>query len=245
MLAIETACVSASAALWEGDIRAGIETVTEAHCGERGRTSIELFPAIDRLLVERAWTVADLGGMALSIGPGSFTGLRIGISLVKGLARARRMPIAAIGTLDALARASGCRGTVAACLDAKRGEIFARLFRCETDVPEPLTEEGVFHPGDWAAASRVEGPIWCVGDGAALYRAALSDAWGGRAQFVDAVAMTPAAAVARLGARRLDASQDTPADALLPRYLRRSTAEDHFERGMVGRRRRAMLEGLR
>ena len=162
LLAIETATEWASVALWDdrrpliGAVqhpsRPGV--VGEARCEERGRTSRELFPAIDRLLSERGWRVADLDGLALSIGPGSFTGLRIGVSAVKGLVGARVVPVAAVGTLDAVAVASGCSGLVAACLDAKRGEMFGRLFRCAEGVLDPVTDEVLAPQTSLARASR-------------------------------------------------------------------------------------------
>ncbi len=240
ILAIDTATAHASAALWDdrsGDLR-------EAECSERGRTSRELFPAIDRLLSDVGWRVADLDGLALSIGPGSFTGLRIGVSLVKGLVGARSMPIAAIGTLDAVAAAWGIEGLVAVCLDAKRGEIYARLFRLEAGgVPDSLTHEVVVSPVEWAESLELDEAVWCVGDGALLYQDQLSAALGGRGRFPRRATRMTAGAVAELGARRLAAGAATPVAELLPRYLRRATAEVNWELGLVGSRRRLVLGG--
>jgi tRNA threonylcarbamoyladenosine biosynthesis protein TsaB len=240
ILAIDTATAHASAAVWDdqsGDLR-------EAECSERGRTSRELFPAIDRLLSEVGWRVADLDGLALSIGPGSFTGLRIGVSLVKGLVGARGVPIAAIGTLDAVAAAWGVEGLVAACLDAKRGEIYARLFRHGTGgIPDPLTDEVVATPVEWAESLGDGAAVWCVGDGAILHQERLSAALGARGRFPGRATRVTAGAIAELGARHLAAGETTPVAELLPRYLRRATAEVNWELGLVGSRRRLVLGG--
>lgn len=249
LLAIETATEWASVALWDDQRPSRPGVVGEARCEERGRASRELFPAIDRLLSERGWRVADLDGLALSIGPGSFTGLRIGVSTVKGLVGARAMPVAAVGTLDAVAVASGCSGLVAACLDAKRGEIFVRLFRCverhqnvaAEGVLDPVTDEVLAPPSAWAASLPGDEAVWCVGDGAVLHRDGLAEALGARGRFGSSPAMTIAAAVAVLGARRLASGDATPVAELMPRYLRRVAAEVNLERGLVGSRRRLVL----
>jgi tRNA threonylcarbamoyladenosine biosynthesis protein TsaB len=241
LLAIETATEWASVALWDDRRPPRPGVVGEARCEERGRTSRELFPAIDRLLSERGWRVADLDGLALSIGPGSFTGLRIGVSAVKGLVGARVVPVAAVGTLDAVAVASGCSGLVAACLDAKRGEMFGRLFRCAEGVLDPVTDEVLAPPSAWAASLPGDEAVWCVGDGALLHRDGLAGALGARGRFGASPAMTIAAAVAALGARRLASGDATPVAELVPRYFRRAAAEVNLERGLVGSRRRLVL----
>ena len=89
-----------------------------------------LLPAIDVLLRRAGVGVAELAGFAIGIGPGSFTGLRIGVATLKGLAFGSDTPVAAISTLAALARAAGaCEEPVVALLDARRGEVYGAAFR--------------------------------------------------------------------------------------------------------------------
>lgn len=240
LLAIDTALDEASVAVWEGDDPA-TGSITDAVCSERAAASRELLPAIDRLLAGRGWAVAQLDGVAVTIGPGSFTGLRIGVSLVKGLVSARRVPVAAIGTLDAVALASGCTGHVAAILDARRGECYVRLFAIENGVITPRSEELLIAPEAWAASLTIDGPLWCVGAGAMRHADALRAGLGARATILHHPVMTAASAALRLGARALASGQATPPEALLPRYVRRSDAEANLERGVVGSRRRRML----
>lgn len=236
-MAIETATEPISVAVWD---QTGVRG--EATCLAHGQASRELFPAIHRLLVEQGWTVEDLDGLAVSIGPGSFTGLRVGVSTIKGLCGARAIPVAAVGTLDALARASGCAGRVAACLDAQRGQIYARVFECDGgNELRPLTDEVLAEPAGWAASLPDGVVVWLVGSGATTNREALSDALGARARFASRMSMSPAASVAILGAHRLAQDEATPVSELLPRYIKPSTADVNWKLGLVGSRLRRVL----
>jgi len=92
--------------------------------------SERLLAAVDRVLADARWTPRDLEGLAVSIGPGSFTGLRIGVSTVKGLGWALGLPIAAVPTLDAMAATVPWAALpVCPVLDARRGEVYASLYR--------------------------------------------------------------------------------------------------------------------
>ena len=241
LLAIDAALDDASVAAWEGDGEPAAGSVSEAVCTERAAASRELLPAIDRLLALRGWSISDLDGVVLTLGPGSFTGLRIGVSLVKGLMSARPMRVAAVGTLDAVAVASGRAGSVAAVLDARRGEVYVRLFRCERGGAEPYGDETLSPPDVWAALLPGDADVSCVGPGAVHHADALQTALGSRVTIAQEPVMTVAAAALHLGVRRLASGQDTPTEELLPRYVRRSTAEANLERGVLGSRRRRML----
>jgi len=241
LLAIDSALDDVSAAVWEGDGEPAAGSVSEALCTEPTAASRELLPAIDRLLALRNWSFADLDGVVLTLGPGSFTGLRIGVSLVKGLMSARQIRVSAVGTLDAVAVASGRSGRVGAVLDARRGEVYARLFRCEQGGAEPFGDEALSAPDAWAALLPEDAGVCCVGPGAVRHAEALQAALGSRVTIAREPVMTVAAAALHLGARRLASGQDTPTETLLPRYVRRSTAEANLERGVMGSRRRRLL----
>jgi tRNA threonylcarbamoyladenosine biosynthesis protein TsaB len=240
-LAIDTSLDAVSAAVWEGEGMPAHGTVSEVVCAERGAGSRDLLPAIDRLLAGRGWSVSNLDAVAVAIGPGSFTGLRIGVSLVKGLAAARRLRVVAVGTLDAVAAASGRSGLVAALVDAGRGEVYARLFDCRDGGVTPIGDESLALPEAWAATLSGDTPVCCVGSGTVRHADALRAALGPRAAILADLAMSVAAGALRLGVPRLLAGEHTPVGELLPRYLRRSTAETNWERGVVGSRRRKLL----
>src|SRR5437016_12759737 len=98
VLAVETSTLAGGVALLDGD-----RLVGEYLLDVRATHSERLMPAIDRLLADAGWAPGDLQGLAVAVGPGSFTGLRIGLSAIKGLALALAIPIAAVPTLDAMA----------------------------------------------------------------------------------------------------------------------------------------------
>ncbi len=98
VLAVETSTLSGGAALLDGE-----RIVGEYTLDVRITHSERLMAAIDQLLTDAGWTARDLEGLAVSVGPGSFTGLRVGLSTVKGLALALSIPVAAVPTLDAMA----------------------------------------------------------------------------------------------------------------------------------------------
>jgi tRNA threonylcarbamoyladenosine biosynthesis protein TsaB len=241
VLAIDTSLDSVSAAVWEGEDSAVRGALDDVRFAERGAASRDLLPAIDRLLAARTWTVANLDGVVLTIGPGSFTGLRIGVSLVKGLAAALPVRVVAVGTLEAVAAAAGQSGLVAALVDAGRGEVYAGVFDCQDHAVAPLGQETLALPEAWAVTVQGDARLCCVGSGAVRHADALRAALGPRAVILSEGAMSAAAGALRLGVQRLRAGEHTPVGELLPRYIRRSTAETNWERGVVGSRRRKLL----
>jgi tRNA threonylcarbamoyladenosine biosynthesis protein TsaB len=98
LLAVDTSTQTLGLALYDGS-----RVLTESLWQSRARHTVELAPAIDRMLKQNSITPADLTGLAVAIGPGSFTSLRVGLSLVKGMALALKIPVAGIPSLDVLA----------------------------------------------------------------------------------------------------------------------------------------------
>ena len=129
VLAVETSTLAGGVALVDGD-RLVAEYVLDVSVTHSER----LLATVDRVLADARWTPRDLEGLAVSIGPGSFTGLRIGVSTVKGLALALGLPVAAVPTLDAMAAAVPWTALpVCPVLDARRGEVYASLYRRDGD----------------------------------------------------------------------------------------------------------------
>src|SRR5438876_6200983 len=162
VLAVETSTLAGGAALLDGGLVVGEYTldISLTH-------SERLMGTIDRLLTDAGWTVHDLEGLAVSVGPGSFTGLRIGLSTVKGLALALTIPIAAVPTLDAMAAALPfAELPVCPVIDARKGEVYASLYRWDDD--------GMRREWDYLAvppktlAARLIEPVVLVGDAAHL-----------------------------------------------------------------------------
>ncbi len=195
--------------------------------------SERLLPAIERVLADAGLTVGDLGGLAVAIGPGSFTGLRIGLSTAKGLAVASGQPLVGVPTLRALAWALPFSPhPICPILDARKGEVYCALFRWAGGELAQAMEDAALPPE--ALAARIAEPTLFVGDGVAAVGPFLARALGPRALFVSPpLSGARPVAVASLGRERLlRGERDDPA-ALVPRYLRPSEAE--LKRAAAGR----------
>ena len=127
LLAVDSAGKSAAVAVLRDDT-----LLYEAQCSNGLTHSETLLPMIDTALRACGLTVADLDVLGVTNGPGSFTGLRIGLSLVKGLALPRQIPCAPVSTLEALARGMAGQGTVVGALDARRGQVYWAAFDLES-----------------------------------------------------------------------------------------------------------------
>jgi len=218
LLALETACGGPAVALLRGD---AVLAEASGPPGSRGAES--LLPCIDSVLREAGVGLAQVEAFAVSIGPGSFTGLRVGVATVKGLAFGDARPVAAVPTLTALAYAAGAAGAgVVALLDAQRGEFYAAGFERAAGAGPPTASalaEGVYTPHE--LSGRLPPGCVLVGAGAEGCAAAL----GGAAPRIVGSKLSLALAVGRLGQRRVDSADTLQAAELVPRYLRRAEAE--------------------
>ncbi len=188
------------------------------------RSHVATLPAlIERVLARAGLAIGDVEGVGVSIGPGSFTGLRIGLGLAKGFAFAGGVPLAAVPTLEALAHAAEADAgqTVCAALDARKREVYAALFRVQADgTPRRLAPDRTLAP-DVLARELAPGTV-VVGDAAEAY----PHAFGGHLVCRVFAAFHPRGGiVARLAARRLAAGDAADLGALEPTYIRRPEAE--------------------
>ena len=171
--------------------------------------------------------IADLEGIAVGVGPGSFTGLRIGVTVAKSLAFARELPVAGIGTLPALASENPSAGRSLLCsiLSASPVDVYAALFQWVDGRPEPRAEEMLLSARD-LAVKLAQSPLEVVMVGQpGPHRQQLQEALGPRLAMLGEDATPRPSTIARLGRERLLAGQPDPFHALAPRYLRASTAE--------------------
>ncbi|HEY3068643.1 MAG TPA: tRNA (adenosine(37)-N6)-threonylcarbamoyltransferase complex dimerization subunit type 1 TsaB [Methylomirabilota bacterium] len=213
VLAVETSTLAGGVALLDDD-----RLVAECLLDVRVTHSERLLATIDRMLGDAGWTSRDLGGLAVAIGPGSFTGLRIGLSTVKGLAVALSLPIAAVPTLDALAAALPFAGLpVCPVLEARKGEVYTSLYRWKGAEMRREWDYLALTPAD--LAGRLAEPVIVLGDGAAAVESPY-------AEIVPAHRRLPSpGSVAWLGAQRLRAGDTVGAADLAPLYLRPPEAE--------------------
>jgi len=218
LLALESATAAVSVALLRG------HDLLDEISADEGPAAATLLPAIDALLERAGVAVADLEAFAISIGPGSFTSLRVGIATLKGLAFASDAPVLAVSTLAALACAAGPTDRlVVPLLDARRGELYAAGYSARAGW-ETVVPEGVYTPE--ALAARLTTPCVLVGEGVALCGDAIAARLGG-----DVERLPPPEGNARaryvgaLGVEQLERGAWVSAAQVAPHYLRRAEAE--------------------
>ena len=183
---------------------------------EGGTFSAQLVPQISALLSRYHLSKSDIDGFAVASGPGSFTGLRVGLAAIKALAEILQKPIAAVSLLEAVACAAGREGNVLAALDAGRGEIYCGEYEIResraTLISQRLLSAQEFTAG--AAGRTVATPDARVTD---LARASNLQ--------ITLIAPLRADAIARLGFEKIQAGEIASPESLDATYIRRSDAE--------------------
>jgi tRNA threonylcarbamoyladenosine biosynthesis protein TsaB len=235
ILATDTSTAVNSVAVCQGSATGNgeMELLAEAavHCDRRHAE--RLLPVTDFVLQEAGLTLADVQLLAVSIGPGSFTGLRLGVATWKGLALARDLPLIAVPTLDALSRIADLHGGhVCTLLDARMEEVYGALYRYHEGVRDCLVPAMV-GPVERILADAPRDTLF-AGDGALRYADRI------QSQFPDALFLPGhhggprAGAVAAEAFSLIAAGADTCADAVSPVYLRKSQAEMSREAAASG-----------
>lgn len=195
-----------------------------------------LLPAVDDVLREAGIRMADVDVYAVASGPGSFTGVRVGLTTVKAWAEVSGKPIAAVSQLEVIA-AQGLEGTpyVAAFANANRGQVFGAVYRRNGAGLERLGDEMVLAPGKFVAAvaelAQRERVSWTSTDPDCVLA---DEAWQARQMLDESIERVPAflaERIARMAAGRLAAGQSTDALALDANYVRRPDAEIFWKGG--------------
>jgi tRNA threonylcarbamoyladenosine biosynthesis protein TsaB len=136
VLAVDTSTWWGGAALVEQDLERGCRTVAEIGVQVRDSHATRLLGWVEGLLAEAGWSREDLDAYAATLGPGSFTGIRVGLGFLRGLAVATSRPIVGVKTLEAIAQAHGpAEGDRIALLDASRGQLYAAVYDATSDPP--------------------------------------------------------------------------------------------------------------
>ena len=214
LLALDTATEACSAALWiDGEVRERFEVAPRGHARL-------LLPFADALLAEEGMTPSDLDALAVGRGPGSFTGVRIAVSVAQGIAFAARLPVVAVSTLAALAHTAmeqhGCE-RVAAAIDARMGEVYWGCFDRDGTGVTLHGEEAVLPP----AGVSVAGNGWfCAGSGWESYAETIGARLGGGLNGSDGSLLPRAASVAHLASEAAMRGEGREAAELSPIYLR-------------------------
>jgi tRNA threonylcarbamoyladenosine biosynthesis protein TsaB len=225
VLAIDTSGKNGGIALVRGDALS-CEIVTSAALAG-GTYSAQLIPQVQQLLEGQRLALKDVDGFAVAAGPGSFTGLRVGLATVKGLAEIVDRPIAAVSVLDAVADLAQTNnpiqhGLLFAALDAGRGEAFLAEYRI-ADGKRNLQQELIVSRAELVA--HVRGQEQSGAGAVATPDEVIAQALEAGGLVAIRVVMPSSADIARLGLRKLVAGDVTPAAALDANYIRRSDAE--------------------
>ncbi len=230
VLSVETSTAQTSVAL--GTEQGIIGSITQS--AGRGHSEV-LTPAIDHMLRWAGIELRQLGGVAVGLGPGLFTGLRVGVATARTLAQVLVVPMVGIGSLDVLAFAVRHADTrIGAVIDGKRGEVFYAFYR---PVPGGVTRETDFAVGppqrllaDLEASAE---ETLLVGNGALLYRRVLGEA-GPRVEFSTSNVFPQADCLLELAVPRFHREETSPPGDVVPLYVRKSDAEINWDVGARG-----------
>ena len=222
ILAFETSAKAASVALLEDGKLLG-----ESYQNTGLTHSQTLMVMAENLLYQCGKTVADVTAAAVAAGPGSFTGVRIGVAAAKGFAWGREIPCYGVSTLEAMALSLGVyQGYVCPCMDARRSQVYNALFYVNQGVPERVSEDRAISLAELGAELKsLKEPIFLVGDGSNLCYNTLLES-------VPNLVLPPehrmhqrASGVALAARKQVEVGDPGDANALTPNYLRLSQAE--------------------
>jgi tRNA threonylcarbamoyladenosine biosynthesis protein TsaB len=216
VLALETATIAGSVAIVDdnkgliGEVKVDVKI---AHA-ER------LMPSIEWLLNSSNVSTEEFDAFAVSIGPGSFTGLRIGLSTAKGLSYATGKPIVPVPTLDAFARTLPfCSYMICPMLDARKNEVYAGLYRWKDNICRKIMPEVAISPKE--LLKKINEPVVFLGDGVKIYKELIADTLGSDAVFARASRMSPSAStVAEMAIEKVKEGFVADPVSLTPFYIR-------------------------
>jgi tRNA threonylcarbamoyladenosine biosynthesis protein TsaB len=224
LLSIDTSGKQGSIALARAGERAGGDDdvdMVEVMPLVGGTFSAQLVPQIAELLSNNLHTKFDLGALAVASGPGSFTGLRIGLAAAKALAEVLGKPIAAVSLLEACVFASGAQGKIMAALDAGRNEVYVGSYEVPAvpgpAAPDKAPQERVLTRSEFLAQAKG----WTI----VTPDSALAEAARAAGLPVSILEPVSAAEVARLGWRKIHSGETVTPDRLEANYIRRTDAE--------------------
>jgi tRNA threonylcarbamoyladenosine biosynthesis protein TsaB len=215
VLSIDTSHKNGSVSLARGD-KDEFKLIATALV-DGGTFSAQLVPVISKLLSDHGFTKRDLQGIAAAVGPGSFTGLRIGLSAVKGLAEVLNIPIAAVSVLEAVAdSAASDSDHILAAMDAGRSELYVGDYR-KTGVVLNKVSEFLCTQGEFAAELRSRNPKPLV----ITPEQMVADLAQAESVPCELIAQPGSEIIARLGLAKLASGQTISVDELDANYVRR------------------------
>lgn len=222
ILAFDGTAKAASVAICDGTKTLAYYTV------DNGLTQSELLlPMAESLLMSTKLSFSDIDIFATSVGPGSFTGVRIGVSLVKGLAFGKNRPCVAVSTIEALAEnLSSIKGIILPCMDARRGQVYTATFKSDGNTMTRLTEDRAIALTELAKElTEITEPIYICGDGYETARKALINEGVNTENTPELLILENAVSVAKVAKRLYESGNYTTDSDINPTYLRLPQAE--------------------
>ncbi|NQT90931.1 MAG: tRNA (adenosine(37)-N6)-threonylcarbamoyltransferase complex dimerization subunit type 1 TsaB [Candidatus Omnitrophica bacterium] len=214
LLAADTSSPRFSIALLEGT-----RLIAEIRPQQVNRHSSDLIPRIEGLLLENSYSVTDIDAFCVGLGPGSFTGLRVGLTTMRGLAMSLKKPIVGIPSIDAIANSlSGRKGQICVIIDAKQKKVYARIYKGIGSRIVPKGRISLFKAEELMA--RITEPTIFLGDGVDVYRKYIVYILSIGAEFApEPFWHVRAAIVGRLGVERLCSGKRDNVFSLSPLYI--------------------------
>ena len=199
------------------------KVISDLVSAEQPSYSKHLLEMVDQTLAQGNVALNDVDGFAITIGPGSFTGLRVGVSLLKGFVLATEKPFVGINTLEALAgTVQSDELPVCAVLDARKREVYAAVFEKKKEEWKRILVEGAFAPEE--LCKNIYSPTFFVGSGAKRYRDMLTGKLADH--FLEPLQQySTAASAALMASRRFDLLKSFDLNQLKINYIRKSEAE--------------------
>ncbi len=224
ILAFDSTAKTASVSVSEDD------EILLSYNVDNGLTQSELLlPMAEAALKALRLEFSDIDAYAVTAGPGSFTGVRIGAALVKGLAFGRNLPCVSVSTLEALSEnLRGLKGIIVPCMDARRSQVYGAIFKSDGKDITRITKDAALPISELYEALRSYGDteIYLVGDGYDITYKTLSEMGLCTLQNTPTLLRSQnAASVARVAKRKIDKGEVTTDEALTPIYLRMPQAE--------------------
>ena len=191
-----------------------------------------LIPNIDKLISDAEKSRCDLDGIIISLGPGSFTGLRIGMAAAKSIAHVLGKPIVGIPTLDVLAYGASpaCPKSIVTAIYARPGDVFWALYRCDNGEVSKVVEDNASTVEEMIASAKLEAQVVFCGDGAERNREAIESEFGPSAILPDWFNSPRPAILATLGLKRLTTDDCDDVFKIEPRYIRKPTPVVRIEK---------------
>lgn len=226
VLAVDTSSVVATCAILEKD-----RLVAERVLNNKMTHSQTLMPMIEEMMLESQIELNQIDYFAVVTGPGSFTGLRIGVATVKALAHGVQKPVIGVPSMEALAYNLYCaEGIIVPMMDARRDRVFTGIYKWENGELHTIMDQDVLEIDILIEKLKEYDKIWLCGDGSIKFKDRFVENLNGKLKFANVACNMPRASVVGEAAfKRIEENKIQNYLELVPDYLRKSQAEREYD----------------